>query len=418
MNKLKKFRNGCAKNVDKRAEFLKKFISEDTALNVTKKKPFIQRFVLNFRKNEISNTQIVMQELYNYVKTYKSDDVFKILLDTKNPEIMESLYSKYKECIYNKDIEINYDIIKQFGPTVSELEYDALLHRQVDIIIDSLNLCIERAKAESGDIAALDTKVVDDRISDIYKLCDSFKNSHPNSISSFQSNIVGEFKASLLNSCLNMLVEVVSSKCETWSANSWKIFLESKQNNDFGMGFALDLIKEYREKNNNLSPDIQEVFCEFYKENKKDFAFWNMNSQYADYFISEKIGNRAVEQFLLDEDDSYKCKQINKMYSIATENDIEMYAALVDELIKRQKDKSIDYIDINLVGTGRTSSVIQIGDYVLKCGGDRLKNRIPNHRRILQPIIREKNEKCFFEVADAVDVRTDLWRIDRKFLRR
>ena len=81
-------------------------------------------------------------------------------------------------------------------------------------------------------------------------------------------------------------------------------------------------------------------------------------------------------------------------------------SVMIDELLESEKCR---YIDINYLSRGAYSNVYQIGDKVIKIGGPRQTYFIPNHRRILQPLIRtnfiDKNNKAFacVEISDKVD---------------
>lgn len=83
--------------------------------------------------------------------------------------------------------------------------------------------------------------------------------------------------------------------------------------------------------------------------------------------------------------------------------------AIIMKELKEKSETKIDVLDIKPIGEGMTSQAIQIGDYVLKLGTSRYKEKIRNNRRILQPIIRqyllseEKNNKLYIEVQNAVD---------------
>lgn len=71
--------------------------------------------------------------------------------------------------------------------------------------------------------------------------------------------------------------------------------------------------------------------------------------------------------------------------------------------------KKITIDDFKELSEGMYSTAYQIGDYVLKIGNRRSDAKIPNHRRILQPILRAKinpysnKDNNFIEVQNAVD---------------
>ena len=89
---------------------------------------------------------------------------------------------------------------------------------------------------------------------------------------------------------------------------------------------------------------------------------------------------------------------------------------MIDELIEsencREKgDRRYRYIDINYLNRGTYSDIFQIGSKVIKIGGPRETYAMPNHRRILQPLIRtnfidEKNRNIPFaciEISEKVE---------------
>ena len=86
---------------------------------------------------------------------------------------------------------------------------------------------------------------------------------------------------------------------------------------------------------------------------------------------------------------------------------------VVSELINASS-KGTTVKNIKEIGSGSYSVVYKIGDYTLKIGDSRAMPEIPNHRRLLQPIIRRRiitdinaKEDCkvqdFFEVQNYVD---------------
>lgn len=59
------------------------------------------------------------------------------------------------------------------------------------------------------------------------------------------------------------------------------------------------------------------------------------------------------------------------------------------DLLHRQ-DLDINHYEqyVSIIGVGGSSVVFQIGEFVLKLGVERFNDKIPNHERILQPLIR------------------------------
>lgn len=61
--------------------------------------------------------------------------------------------------------------------------------------------------------------------------------------------------------------------------------------------------------------------------------------------------------------------------------------SIVDEIAKNE---NIDISELEYIGTGSLTSVYKLGNKVIKFGKNRLTDKIPYHKRILQPLIRRK----------------------------
>lgn len=162
----------------------------------------------------------------------------------------------------------------------------------------------------------------------------------------------------------------------SWSNDRYKTFLDLCLRADIDIPLAFLIIDAKKGSN----PELDDIFNNFLVNHKDEYMEWCIygDKGYYDYKFQNK-----------------------KIY---TDNDVKVYSIIVDELIKRQSDKNVRYIDIRNSGNGSTSSAVMVGDYIVKSGLGRYENDIPNHRRILQPIIRGYNENAFFEVADVVDM--------------
>ena len=78
---------------------------------------------------------------------------------------------------------------------------------------------------------------------------------------------------------------------------------------------------------------------------------------------------------------------------------------MIDELLESE---GVQYTDINYLGAGSSSTVYEIGNKVLKIGSLRNVYKIPNHPRILQPLIRlnlvdERWENMEFACVEIMD---------------
>lgn len=80
---------------------------------------------------------------------------------------------------------------------------------------------------------------------------------------------------------------------------------------------------------------------------------------------------------------------IERLYNLDETTRIEysnIIATMVDELVKSENKR---YIDIDEIGSGSISNVYKIGEKIIKVGEKRRTYEIPNHSRILQPLVRE-----------------------------
>lgn len=118
-------------------------------------------------------------------------------------------------------------------------------------------------------------------------------------------------------------------------------------------------------------------------------------SEDIDLKVNNYIENH-LEDFIYGMMDIYK---IQGMSSIEKKKLIEMYRPTVLEIINElvPKKKIIEegkeyeknwWIDIEKIGSGAYSDVYRIGNRVLKIGSEKATYKIPNHTRILQPIVR------------------------------
>lgn len=83
-----------------------------------------------------------------------------------------------------------------------------------------------------------------------------------------------------------------------------------------------------------------------------------------------------------DEESVFDQKNVNN-------KEINIYAKTLSYVIRETLDEThTDYTDIKYIDEGVFSQVYQIGNKVLKVGSELHKYNIPNHRRLLQPLIR------------------------------
>lgn len=467
MNKTKEFRKNCeeAKSSWKRIAYIYQFIREDYALEIPKK-----RGIFNKRK---SNTQIVIEELKEYIKKYEDFFIFNAILDS--PTI--STEADYQEIFdifvkqVNKHLDGNLDrstiivcekfkdilkddnlatINKMFSKAANEYkaELDEMIEEYQEKVdnesnnqdvtdeidnkellsrIETLRLQlsnnyitpylniihsiakdeIKNNEGEKSDRLVDLFNIVGEDLSMLYLYVDdfnlpvqlffddprsektpdeciglyeylmeynilSFKKLGINNENTF-SNFVNSFK----NNCLPNI---------SWTNDELRSFLDKCQSNDIDIPLAFLVIDEFKGKNEELD----EICNNFLSNNKDDYLLWCMQDEYE--FYEDKFNGI-------------------KLYS---DNDFITYKTIIEELMKRQGDK-VKYTDFECYRTGSISTVTKVGDYVVKVGPGRYIETIPNHRRILQPIIRERIENVFIEVADAVDIGASQEEINQVF---
>lgn len=131
--------------------------------------------------------------------------------------------------------------------------------------------------------------------------------------------------------------------------------------------------------------------------------FWNIfasvkgRNEDIDRLLNEKLrdGNNYFEKALIFQ---YLEKQriensrgtvIPDFKQKVSDKEKNIYAKTLNYVIMETLDEThTDYTDIRYLDEGVFSQVYQIGDKVLKIGSELHKYKIPNHRRLLQPLIR------------------------------
>lgn len=124
-----------------------------------------------------------------------------------------------------------------------------------------------------------------------------------------------------------------------------------------------------------------------------------------------KISNELFERYDIETFSILKFGAYDK-------DKVKLMEEIINELFKASgKEPNVE--EIKKIGNGHFSSAYQVGNYVLKEGRNRSYCEIPNHRRIMQPIIRKmfesnkkiwRNEKedYFIEVQNIAD--TECWK--------
>lgn len=144
----------------------------------------------------------------------------------------------------------------------------------------------------------------------------------------------------------------------------------------------------------NSNPKIEHIF--FLKK------YLIGKSEEIDEKIEKCFRNRKLEfsKFLLDERLEHDNNKIIENYSLTT-------SVLIEEILESE---DANYTDIDYIGSGTYSDVYKIKNKVIKISGARETYKIPNHRRILQPLLRiglidEENNKNigYIEITDRVE---------------
>lgn len=187
-----------------------------------------------------------------------------------------------------------------------------------------------------------------------------------------------------------------------------ELFLEDfimhgKDNHDFVMGNIEKIVENtsgnqlfytiaFLRKNfpNEMSSEKMEFFNKKLEENKSEVAGSLLIRS-----LSEQFGFLEFQGI----DVTHKKRETNEKYAAVV-------MTMIEELLKSENKK---WIDIKHIGEGGFSNVFEIGDKVLKIGRPRNTYNIPNHRRILQPLIRTNlgetaNEQfACIEITEKVD---------------
>ena len=117
-----------------------------------------------------------------------------------------------------------------------------------------------------------------------------------------------------------------------------------------------------------------------------------------DKLLQEK--KLEVARYIIDAGDTMLSQEDKEFYS-------KTLSIMIDELLQSENCR---YADISFFKKGGYSQVFQIGDKVLKIGRPREIYKIPNHRRLLQPLTRtnlldrQDNPKACVEIQEAVSL--------------
>ena len=100
-------------------------------------------------------------------------------------------------------------------------------------------------------------------------------------------------------------------------------------------------------------------------------------------------------------------KLTGKKEEILDDNTVQALTMIFEEIAQNEM---VDVSDVEYIGRGDYSNVYKLGNKVIKLGVMRLTNKIPYHRRILQPLLRRKikNKDLYIEIAEYVERDTSI----------
>ena len=174
-------------------------------------------------------------------------------------------------------------------------------------------------------------------------------------------------------------------KINTCVSNNFETMLEK-------YGYEFNLISVLRQFgiDNSKFLGVQDKIIEYLKEgdlikyiqsaNREE----GFNKEWDSYELTRQMFKKSIR--LLNSD-----KKIDKTA-------VHTVGKIIEELLEHE-GKEIK--DIEFAGSGVFSYGIKIGDYILKLGKERHTKTIPNHRRVIKPLIRQdNNEEGRKDIAD------------------
>lgn len=192
-----------------------------------------------------------------------------------------------------------------------------------------------------------------------------------------------------------------------------------------------EMIEKYLPKIIKLMPKYEWTFLENVAsfnlkaiENNIEFLFSKENeNEILNIFLVIKNKNRGLDRII-----NNQIQKNSKLFVRSLWHGIEWEEGKTweDEFEEKEKEEcinSLDYVlrevltetnrnytDIEYINEGSYAVAYRIGNRVLKLGDEFAKYKIPNHRRILQPVARanytleDRRVMAFFEVTSYVDI--------------
>ncbi len=139
---------------------------------------------------------------------------------------------------------------------------------------------------------------------------------------------------------------------------------------------------------------IDEYIEDLIKSNEIDYICDNMEQVVASSDIHSliKLGLlKKIKQLNADRfseiHSSIVCKMTGIKPQLLDANTLLGLTIIVDEVAQNE---NVDIADLEYIGKGTLANVYKLGNKVIKFGRNRLTDKIPYHRRILQPLVRRR----------------------------
>ncbi len=177
--------------------------------------------------------------------------------------------------------------------------------------------------------------------------------------------------------------------CQKFGINT---ILEMTKAMDFKNRFAY--IYEIYENIRLKYYTIDEFIDDLLKYNQTDYICENMNQIVDSANINTLTNQGLLKKLKLLDDKKFSeihssivCKMTRLKPKFLDSTTLLGLTMIVDEVAKNE---NVDISDLKYIGKGTITDVYKLGNKVVKFGKNRLTNKIPYHRRILQPLIRRR----------------------------
>ena len=186
-----------------------------------------------------------------------------------------------------------------------------------------------------------------------------------NYLSQFMENVASNQKLSfLIEDNLSFILDVLKTKDSYEIVHSLKAFDEMDEN------FLQHHLEEILQNTipENIYPVAQTLKGKSAECDKKIEQALEQNTE-------------SIAQYMLKEATITRVRDNTRL--------LQTYSRTLETITKELvESEHVSYLDIERIGRGSYSTVYAIGDKILKIGGPRGTYQIPNHERILQPLVR------------------------------